>query len=439
MKYFFQFLFLFFLHDVYAQTYVPSDTVHNQYKILSTYFEARTKNLVEDFKTHPSYNRKLVKNFRKSREKTIETFLEGSFLYFDVEVENYLNQLLQNIITSNAIEAESLRIFVSRETQPNAMSLGDGNFIFNLSLLNRLETEDEVNFVISHELSHFLLKHFEKSMEARMELLASDEYQQKKKKAKKGRYNKFSKQVKAFRSFQYGDKESSRQRELEADSLGFILFSKVAHSPADALSALSKLDTLSPSEVLQLDLATIKNHFTAPNLAFDEDWTVGVDFSKYNYQTGKVDLFGTHKDSLKSHPEIQKRLHQLDKNFPEANTHQVFNSEEWNHIREKIRLEDVYAHLCSDEYGRGIYFIIQLQNADDVTAQQNAFYNQMLSVFYERLHSARKSFTFGKYVDEVDVVNYSKEYNLFLTIIDKLRSSELLALSEKYKSQLNPN
>ncbi len=436
MKYFFQFLFLFFFQNFCAQTYVPTDTIHNQHKILSNYFEEKTEQLVNKFKYDLAYNRKLVKQFKKSRLETFENFFEGSYLYFDSEIENYLNQLLKQIIEKNnikSVDPSQLRIFVSRDTQPNAMSLGDGNFIFTLSLLNRLETEDELIFIIGHELSHYLLQHFEKRFKNKMELLASDSYKEKKKNIKRQRYNKFTKNVEVFKNIEYETKQISRIREFEADSLGFLLFSKVARSPFAATSALSKLDTLSPAEIIKLNADVLRDHFSTKNKAFNEDWTSGVDYTKYNYQNGKINLFGIHKDSLKTHPEIQDRIAELNKILPENKEAPSLESKSWKKIKEKVRLEDVYAHLCSDEYGRGIYFIIQLQNLNNPTPKQSVFYNEMLSLFYYRLHEARKSYTFGKYVDEVDYVNYSAPYNLFLTIIDNLRSSDLQNLSQKFK------
>src|SRR5690606_22158221 len=110
-------------------------------------------------------------------------------------LESYLNGLLLEIAEINKIGTQSLRIFLSRDTAPNAFSLGDGNFVFNLSLLNRLENEDELRFIIAHELAHYQLDHLKKRMEIQMRLASSKDYVSKQKKIKRSRYNKFSKSL----------------------------------------------------------------------------------------------------------------------------------------------------------------------------------------------------------------------------------------------------
>src|SRR5690606_3035325 len=147
------------------------------------------------------------------------------------------------------------------------------------------------------------------------------------------------------------------------------------------------------------------------------------------YQRGKVDVFGIHKDSLLSHPEMKERVSNLKKSMLNNVKSKREGIDRFQKLKEKIRYEDVYAHYCMEEYGRGIYLIIQLQNSRDVDKNEGQFYTKMLSLFYEKLREARLSFTFKKYVDDVNVVSYSEEYNLFLTILDNLRASELQELT----------
>lgn len=339
---------------------------------------------------------------------------------------------MQEIAIKNNIDTSNLRIFISRNTSPNAMSMGDGNFIFTISLLNRLDNEDQLKFVIAHELSHFQLKHLHKKVKDRITYLKSETYQ-KQKKASKSKRNKFSKSIGYIKDYHYNSKSTNRRNEFQADSLGFLLFQKVAKNKNEAIVALSKLDTLSPSEITELKLVDFKKHFSSPQLTFDDQWTNGFDFSRYNYKRGDVDLFGFHKDSLRTHPEITNRIKRLIELYPILQNQDSLAYKPIQYNKEFL-MEDVYAHFCSKEYGRGIYLILQLQKSKILTEQEEHFLNHMIFLFYTEIYTAKKSLAIKKYVDEVNVVDYSDQYNLFLTIINQLRSSEIKNLINKYEN-----
>jgi Zn-dependent protease with chaperone function len=424
--------FLFLITPLYSQLYKPVDTLNSKRSEVLNYLNSKTKELEREFRSFPVNDRRVIRRFARDRNDMFEELTKDNYLFFDEELEGYINGLLQKLAKENGIDGEHLRIFLSRDTSPNAYSLGDGNFVFTLSLLNRLENEDELNFIIAHELSHYHLDHLKKQIKERMLLVRSTEYRAKQRELKKSRYNRFSNTLEQYIELQYGNRSTRRLRELQADSLGLILFKKVAKNPYNAISALRKTDTLSPAEMLKIDLDVLKNHFSTPSLPFDERWTAGYDFSKYNYQTGKVNIFGIHKDSLSTHPELEERILNLKKIMPEPQLKQDGKIDDFMKLKEKIRFEDVYAHYCMEEYGRGIYLILQLQNFEDVTENQQLFYSYMLSLFYQKLADARRTFKFKRFVDDIDYVNFSEEYILFLTILDNLRSSELQEFSKKY-------
>lgn len=427
-------LFFTLIHEfVHSQHYIPADTIYKKNELVR-FFEDKTKLLETEFRSYDVVDKKIIKRFVDDRKEMFHELTEGNYFFFDQNLENYINNLLKKIAEQNGIESKGLRIFLSRDTAPNAYSLGDGNFVFTISLLNRLENEEELYFIISHELAHYYLGHLKKQMKASMQLKNSNEYIQKKKEIKKSKYKRFTRSIEQYRELQYGNLSTRRLREKEADSLGFVFVSGLIKSPMNAISALRRLDTISPSEFLKIDLKVLEEHFSSETMPFNEKWTNGYDFSKYNYQKGKTDIFGTHKDSLKTHPDIEERVLYLSKKMPDSIPYSSNSKDEFVKLKERIRMEDVYSHYCLDEYGRGIYLILQLKQLDNITEKQELFYNYMLSLFYQELTEARKSFKFKKYVDDINYVNHSEEYILFLTIIDNMRSSELNELANNYKT-----
>lgn len=426
----------FFPFLVSAQLYTPVDTLlaKSEVQKLTRYFDSKTKMLEEEFKSYPNPNKKMIKEFVRDRKDMIEGLTKNNYLLHDQELEDYINGLLRQITQQNGIAFQELKVFISRDTDPNAYSMGDGNFVFSISLLSSLEREEELLFILGHELAHHQLEHLQKRFRESMEMMDSEEYAKFKKEIKKSKYNKFTKSLERYREYQYGNRSMSRKRELEADSMSMTFLQSLNKHPYFAVTALEKADTLSPPEFSNIDLDLFKKHFSTAEMPFDESWTSGYDFSKYNYQTGKVDIFGTHKDSLRTHPEMEERILHLVKMLPQQMGEEAEDTSEFIRLKEKIQLETVYAHYCLEEYGRGIYLILQLQNKGDLNETERLFYDYMLSLFYGKLAEARKSFTFKKYVDEIDVVNFTETYKLFLTVLDNLRSSELQELSNHYNS-----
>lgn len=431
----FRFLIICFLFSstLTAQLYIPVDTISTNQKALQRYFAIGSKKIETDLKSFSHFNKKYFKTFKKGREELLEELTKDPKLLHDNELVDYLNQLIRNISKENSLP-HTHRIFISRETDPNASSLGEGNFIINISLLSRLENEEQLYIVLGHEMAHYHLEHLYKGIRESMKTINSEEYLQKKKEIKKSKYNRFSRSMEAYKELSYGSSKIRRQRELEADSMGYELVKNFLNNPENAVRTLEKIDTLSPSEVYKIDPAILEEHFSTPDLPFQHSWTKGYDFSKYNYRRGEVNIFGYHRDSLSSHPELEERLIQMKRLTESLEKKEPKTTDTFLKLKEKIDFEAIYAHYCMEEYGRGIYYIIQLQHLKTPSERESLFYNYMLSLFYKKLAAARKSFTFKKYIDEVNTMYFSEEYNLFLTILDHLQYSDLKALSDNYKT-----
>ena len=101
---------------------------------------------------------------------------------------------------------ENVHTFISRSPQVNAYATDNGNIWITLGLLARIENEAQLAFILCHEAAHFIKKHsYEKVVNASEKALTgnSDELQ---------------------------IHDYSREKELEADSLGLILFQNLGYS-----------------------------------------------------------------------------------------------------------------------------------------------------------------------------------------------------------------
>lgn len=116
----------------------------------------------------PFKDTRLDKETSKESE-AVSSYGEYTFEFFKqfygiIEENNpivqYVNIILRNIIDSNPEikdKAKNIKVYISRNLEiKNAFAFSNGAIIISLPLLKIIETEEELAFVIAHELSHIL-------------------------------------------------------------------------------------------------------------------------------------------------------------------------------------------------------------------------------------------------------------------------------------------
>ena len=127
---------------------------------------------------------------------------------------------------------------------PNAAAYGNGLFTINLGLLTFFDSEDELAFVICHELAHHFLSHIKKNIDNYVSKANSKELKTKIDKINRMNYGKKSARIVLLRDFNFNLYKYSRASELEADSKGFYYFSKTKYDKEAAITALKKLGNI---------------------------------------------------------------------------------------------------------------------------------------------------------------------------------------------------
>ncbi len=86
-----------------------------------------------------------------------QLFLTGN-IYYNDECSRYVGGVVDKISKAANIKMP-FRVFVSRFHQPNATAWNDGTIIVNIGLLALLENEDQLAFVLAHEMAHVIREH----------------------------------------------------------------------------------------------------------------------------------------------------------------------------------------------------------------------------------------------------------------------------------------
>ena len=419
----------------FAQTYKVIDTAnYKKRKALIELYEANYKVVNKALKK--KYRGKLRTQILKFYDRSQNNFLKNirkKRILFDNRFQQYIDSLLQELVETNpTIKSENIRLFVARHNEPNAVNYGEGTILLNVGLFKYLENENQLASVISHEIGHQLKKHVATNIVSKSSLLISPA---KRKKAFEIRHQKYHSYEKAFSEIKkiiYTEGKEHRRNEMEADSLGYILYRNAHFQPLEyinALKVLEKLDTLTPFTVSK-DIYKII--FNVPEQPFKEEWFKMEEFSQYDYSKYKEKM---NKDSIRSHPEITNRIAKLAASFTELadSTSIATPSKSVAFIRLKnIAIQEDIANLhYTEKYGLSIYLALKKLEENP----KNNFYLQWIGKNFEQIYQAKKKYQLNRHIDRLVPNEQDKSYQQFLSFMWNLRLNEIKTIADYYNKK----
>ena len=181
--------------------------------------------------------------------------------------------------------------------------MGEGSIVFNIGLLRRLENDDQIAFVLCHELAHLTENHVNQSIADNLDkwdkMLNSKEYTA----LKKQKYGRYEVVQNLLKDFTFDHKRHSRTHEAEADKKGMTYLLNTSFDPKEAIKCLEILDLIDQEKYAsKLDLKKI---FDFPDYPFKDRW---LRSKKSSLSAMKKDIPEWDIDSLKTHPDCSKRI-----------------------------------------------------------------------------------------------------------------------------------
>lgn len=147
----------------------------------------------------------------------IDALLRSGKVLFNDPIGLYINEVVDEILKDDLKLREKLQFFVVKSPFPNAFTTNDGIILVNAGLINRLETEAQLAFILCHEIAHYQAKHIIKGYALSVALESKSSLKDK---------EALSDFDKIILKNNY-----SQENERMADSLGFVLFGKTGYSP----------------------------------------------------------------------------------------------------------------------------------------------------------------------------------------------------------------
>jgi hypothetical protein len=344
------------------------------------------------------------------------------FILMNDDITEFLITIQDKIYEANPNLVPETTIYPYRSETPNALSMGNGTLCFMLGLLSRLETEDQVAFVLCHELAH----HHQKHTELKMSQLANANYDKELKKKidaiMASPYNRYSKLKSLFSSLDISFSKHSRFAEYEADSIGLTYYLRAGYNPYAPLRVMQILDQ-ADSAVYTEDI-DFRKVFSFPDFKLKDSWLEYKKSDVWHAPSREGD-----NDTTRTHPDCKKRFEALKRilNVEQVSEEEIRKGIPASDIRMQASLEIIHSHYHFKEYGRALFNALTMS----AVYPDNTYLHAMIGRCLFRLHQAQKNHVLGRSLDLPDP-RFPENYDRFLTFIHKLRLSEIAGLAYNY-------
>lgn len=339
----------------------------------------------------------------------------------DDSLKSYLHEIIKKITANNDVITPR-KVLVLKSTKTNAYSLGDGTLIICNGLLAKMDSEEELAFILAHEIAHWQLSHFKKKI--KKNIAANELYnpEEEFKSVKKGTYSLES--IHNIKSWHYNRQSFSREVELEADSLGLILFLNAYKNPYSAILALHHLDSgliqspyLGPQIFSELNFA---------NYPFKKEWALVT-------QSGHVDLSNYNSfdpDSSRTHPVLESRVSLLRTYVNEGSIQDSLSVDStYLTIKTNAEFENVGCAMNNGNIDQALYLALRLKHR----YPKNAYLVKMIGNIFLTMYDLKEDDIHIKY--KSDTTGYNNEQQYVYNFIHNIRRSELLELAFYFINQ----
>jgi Zn-dependent protease with chaperone function len=353
------FLFLVHLLRVQAQPFEQNYQPLTSYIPPKSYISSLCKGYDSVYKALDFDKRDAGRDFKKSLEsikKQIHSINDDSALMYNDALTNYLQSLVQHIMArNNLLPTKNYRVFTYRKIQPNAANYGNGIILVNLGLLAKLKYESNIAFILCHEISHDLKGHVIDGMIRQYQIVNDPAVKEKYEKLKKQEYNVYKSYEGYVSDLLQRINSKKREAEVQADSLGLILYANAGYDLRYAYETVEHLDSIDAID-FHSQIAFGK-YFNSESQPFDRKWLEAED-EEETIGGGNLDNVKL-ADSLKTHPDCKYRL----KKIQQLNLKSKENFTEvggFENIRLMAQFEMLGLYAQELEISKGFYTCLQL-------------------------------------------------------------------------------
>jgi Zn-dependent protease with chaperone function len=256
---------------------------------------------------------------------------------FGDELTLYINNVADELLKDNLSLRNELNIFLNKSPIFNASASKKGIISVNVGLLNYLDTEAELAFILAHEISHYQEKHATKTYKFNKDFSDS----------KRPKKETMSENLEKRMKF-------TKDHEVEADSIGFYIFSKSNYKASSVRGLLEKLHySYLPfySKKFNQNFFNDENFILPKYLFLDSVKAISSILNKTNERSHRYD----------THPDVPERLSRaetlinMNKDLTSQKEFIVESEAHFKKIKLTAHFESIQLELSFRNYGKVIY------------------------------------------------------------------------------------
>lgn len=411
----------------FNQDYKPLNNYNIRYKSaqLLPRIEKTYDSLLQTFSKESKENKKAISLAIKSLKQAVIMYDSLQYSMYADTLTGYFNSIVDRIKLNNpALANRRITLLLNRTGIANAANYSAGVIYINLGLISGLNTESEIAFIICHEIAHDLLGHVAMGIKMKTDLLTNSKFKKKLAKLQNQEFNSYKVTEEFLKQEISKFSEHSRENELQADSMGLVLYLNSNFPPYEAVNTILNLDSI--DNPIYQDYIDIKAFFNFPDVRFDSALLVNsdyVDIGEGNLKNIKID------DELKTHPDCIDRGIQLLEMLETADTNagNIYSNARFTSAKNQVKFEMIEMLCDNERYGYALYNSIQLLKQ----FPDNLYLKTMVVNCLFEIREAQIKHTFSKVVDLTDK-DYPDNYNKFLIFLHNLNSSKTTKFMDAY-------
>ncbi len=378
------------------------------------------------FQEPEQFDKEARKAYQERRDQMAENIAAdiGRMALPDDALWIFVKNTQAAIVAANP-ECAGTKIILTVHPVPNAYSIGEGTIVIHSGLLAGLENEDQLAFVLCHEIAHFLLEHATKGLAQEIKTFYSKEFKDQVKAAKAVEFHQNEQLESIFKNALFNTRYHRRDLERQADSLAYRLFLKTRFAPGQAQQLMQLFEYIDePLRDSTLQLAT---HFGCGEFPFQQHWLEagrGSVWEEAQLLQSVADK--PLEDSVSTHPDWKNRLHWIEAmaRLLPADTLKVATQEDqYAPVRYLSAIESVERWFQVERYDKALYYALLYQDVYPACS----YFGEVQVLSLCGLYTHSKGHTLADVLSQGSP-DYPKKYNQFLGFLNNLRLKDLLAL-----------
>ncbi|WP_422362148.1 M48 family metalloprotease [Reichenbachiella sp.] len=350
--------------------------------------------------------------YKKVEDGMVKLIRKGQF-YDDPSLSSYVYGIKNKLTSHYELKNEFIHVVVDKSSVVNAKALGRCSIILNNGLLATIDSEEQLAFILSHEIAHLELDHiYQKLILIDQDKLKSDIKRIVTTDAKLEDMESLKKEIYSFASF-------SRKKEREADSLGYLIYSNAYNSKEAPLEALVKIDVSNPKHQ-QLGLRLFKP-FHSKAAPFNEA-LLREDLDIFDKEKNKVLFLDV--DSIISHPEMPVRLAKLSDQISKHAKKEAVQQTRLTRLNKTSAYEVVEASMMTNSYTKALYSALKLKYQFPDDKMTSTLIARVMIKIHDDKRDGLFDMSFSRYT-----VGYSSDLKLVHNFIRNTSYQDLAGLT----------